>query len=91
MSKTDNPVDGSNEKVDEREDNNENLVSITCWILLILITSSSISDEEENDSISEDSSNNKDILDEDPGSESRDTNSNRWTGGDGGYQEGCKG
>ena len=43
------------------------------------------------DSVGNDSGNNEDILDDDPGGESCDANSNTGAGGDGGDQEGGQG
>ena len=87
--KTYSPVSDGDGKVDSWEDNDEDLVNIPGWTLLILFTASSISDIDENNSIGEDSGDNEDILDENPGSEGRDTNSYRRAEGDGGDKEGC--
>ena len=88
--KTYSPVSDGDGKVDSWEDNDEDLVNIPGWTLLILLATSSISDIDENNSIGENSGDNEDILDENPGSEGRDTNSYWRTEGDGGDKESCK-
>ena len=90
MEKTDRPVDSDDDKVEEGEDDDEYLVSCYNCILLDLFRATSKSDISEEDSIGHDSSNNEEILDDDPSSESRDTNSNMRAGGDGRHQECCK-
>ena len=89
MYKTYSPVSYGDGKVDSRKYNDEDLVNIIGWPLIILLTASSISDVVENNSVGKDSGDNEDILDENPGSEGRDTNSYRRAEGDGGDKEGC--
>ena len=91
MHKTYTPVNGGDDKVNRRKDNDEDLVSILGTTFLILLATSSISDIDENKSVGENSGDNEDILDEDPGSEGRDANSYRRTEGDGGDKKSCQG
>ena len=89
MHKTYSPVSDGDGKVDSWEDNDEDLVNIPGRTLLILLATSSISDIDENNSVGKDSGDDEDILDENPGSEGRDTNSYRGAEGDSGDKESC--
>ena len=91
MAKTDTPISNGDDKVGKWEDNDECLVSSLCIMLLQLFIACSESDIAEENGIGQDSSHKEEILDEDPGSEGRDTHTHRRTGGDGGYQEGGEG
>ena len=91
MAKTDTPISNGDEKVGKWEDNDVCLVSSLGIMFLQLFIACSESDIAEENSIGQDSSHKEEILDEDPGSEGRDPNTHRRTGGDGGYQEGGEG
>ena len=91
MSEADTPVGDDDNKVGEGEERDEHLVCRPGRIVLRLLTAPCEPDVDKNTGIAKDGSNNEDILDDDPGTESRDANSHRRTGGDGGHQESSEG
>ena len=84
MEKTDWPIDYRDDEVDEWEDEDKILVCGFSNFFLLLVSVIREPEMCEKKSISQDSSNDEDILNDDPHSEGGDTNSNRGTGGDGG-------
>ena len=84
MEKADWPIDYGDDEVDQGEDEDKSLICAFSKFFLLLISAIWESEIGKKNSISHDSSNDEDILDDDPSSERSDTNSNRRAGGDGG-------
>ena len=91
MSEADTPVGDDDKKVGEGEESDEYLVCRPGGIVLRLLTAPCEPDIDKNTGIAKDGSNNEDILDDDPDTEGRDTNSYGGAGGDGGHQESGEG
>ena len=91
MKNTESPIEDSDDGVEEREDDDECLVCVFCSFLLVLFCTFCKPDVGQENCIGKDGSDNEDILDDDPSSESCDALSNRRAGGDGWHQEGGQG
>ena len=77
--------------VDEGEEEDEGLVHGLGWDYLLRFCAINEPDVGKESSIGNDSGDNEDILDDDPGGEGGDANSNTRAGGDGGDEEGGEG
>ena len=91
MTNTDCPVQTADDTVSEREEDDEGLVHAFGWFYLFCLFTICEPDIGQEHCIGNDSSDNEDILDDDPGCEGGDTNSNCGAGGYGGHQEGRQG
>ena len=91
MTNTDCPIQTADDTVNEREEDYESLVHAFGWYYLLCLFTICEPDIGQENCIGYDSSDNEDILDDDPGGEGGDTNSNCGAGGDGGHQEGRQG
>ena len=77
------PVCYGDDDVEEREDDDECLVCVFCTFLLVLFCAFCKPDVGQQKCIGKDGSDNENILDDDPSSESCDALSDRGAGGDG--------
>ena len=88
---TDSPIEQSDDEIYDREDSDEGPVNILGNFLLLLINPIREPEECKEEGISHDSSDEEDILDDDPSSESRDSYSYRRTRAYSGDKESCQG
>ena len=88
---TDSPIEQSDDEIYDREDSDEGPVNILGNFLLLLINPIREPEECKKEGISHDSSDEEDILDDDPSSESRDSYSYRRTRAYSGDKESCQG
>ena len=91
MDEAHGPIEQSDDEVDYREDSDEGPVNILCNSLFLFIHPIREPEECKEGGISHDSSDEEDILDDDPSSESRDSYSYRRTRADSGDKESCEG
>ena len=91
MEEADSPIEQSDDEIYNRKDSDEGPINILGNSLLLLINSIRESEECKEEGISHDSSDEEDILDDDPSSESRDSYSYRRTRAYSGDKESCKG
>ena len=91
MDEADSPIEQSDDEIYDREDSDEGPVNILGNSLLLLINPIREPEECKEEGISHDSSDEEDILDDDPSSESRDSYSYRRTRAYCGDKESCKG
>ena len=85
------PIEQSDDEVDYREDSDEGPVNILGNSLFLFIHPIREPEEGKEGGISHDSSDEEDILDDDPSSESRDSYSYRRTRAYSGDKESCEG
>ena len=86
-----NKVQRADGDVDEREEDDEGLVHGLGWDYFLRFCTINEPDVGKESSIGNDSGDNEDILDDDPGSERGDANCNTGAGGDGGDEERSEG
>ena len=91
MEDADNPIDQSDDEIYSREASDKGPVNILGNSLLLLINPIREPEERKEKRVSHDSSNQEDILDDDPSSESRYPYSYRRTRAYSGDKESCQG
>ena len=91
MEDADSPIEQSDDEIYDREDSDERPINILGNFLLLLINPIREPEECKEEGISHDSSDEEDILDDDPSSKSRDSYSYRRTRAYSGDKESCKG
>ena len=91
MGEAHGPIEQSDDEVDYREDSDKGPVNILCNFFFLFIHPIREPEECKEGGISHDSSDEEDILDDDPSSESRDSYSYRRTRAYSGDKESCEG